>query len=193
MITVDSIFLHDLKNDIQILKMLVAKLEKGNEVVTKLNATINKIVVKCTDAAGAHRLHDINGEIEKTCLNYTEMKILKSFDEKLQLKCNISKLQDTLNNLVKNYQEAGTQTLRITTKFNCIILKGDQGCTAELVDKLNKGESFSTKGEGRGLGTASIRDFCVANRCKLSYHLLNVSGINTLGVKIQLPYTTIVK
>jgi hypothetical protein len=188
---VDAIFMHDLKNDLQLMKFLVRTIKDNSKIVDKLNTIIGDIASKCCEASGIPTETDVNKTIDKTVSTCPSILFQKVYPEKLVLKCNASRLQDALKNIVKNYKEAGSTILRIETRFNSIIIRGNSECSSETVDKLNAGIMFSTKGESRGIGSKSIAKFCEDSNIILQYYrcptIETGKKTYTLGIKLKLP------
>lgn len=190
---VDDGFLHDLRNELQLLKLLIDKMGIINEATYKINCVIDSITSKCANATSSSKqvesLVDVNAVVEMITSYYPDINFEKELDEKVSILANKSKFQDVLINLIKNSKEAGANRIKFETKFNSLIISDNGLCSKEIVDKLNSSIVFTTKEDGSGLGSQCVRKFCERNNCQLSYHLLpNLDPFNeapVLGVRIK--------
>lgn len=192
---IDDSFLHDLRNELQLLKLLIDKLDVMNEATFKINSVIDSIVSKCMNTSSDLKTGDsafnVNTVIELMCSYYPNIIFEKELNEKISCIANKSKFHDVLINLIKNAKEAGATKVKFETKFKSLIVSDNGACTMEIVEKLNNSNVFTTKEDGSGLGSQCVRKFCERNGCRVSYHLMpNIDpnkGTFVLGVKIKFP------
>jgi hypothetical protein len=81
------------------------------------------------------------------------------------------KFDDFISNICRNAVEAGANQLRIEIRDSSIMIYDNGKCSREIVDKLREGLVFSTKPGGMGIGTQSIRSFCIDNNFTINYYL----------------------
>ena len=168
-----KVFIHDLRNDLLIMKYLVKKMNIENESTAKLNKVIDSVADKCQMALAPVYLHngfiDINQIVKEATTYYSDILFNFAFDEKLELIASKTEFCDVIKNIIKNSIESGASVVNFETKFNTLTIRDDGNCTSEVVDNLNDSVIFSTKDLGYGIGTQSVKQFCTLYGLRILY------------------------
>ncbi len=188
-------FIHNLNNDLFMLKALIKRLNLQSEHTVKMTEIIQNITEKCSKFLNPELSKDstINliHTIDEVVSRFPELKFEKTYSEDLNFKTNKIEFMDSICNIIKNSYEAGANIIKIEMKYNMIIFCDDGICDSETVDKLNAHVNFSTKALGSGIGSRSLRMYCERNHCRILYSLVPSANKNfktgNLKIRIKLP------
>ena len=168
-----KIFIHDLRNDLLIMKFLVKKLDIENETTNKLNSMLDSVSNKCQMVLAPLNLHngplDIVQTIQEIVTCFPNIQFDFNFEEKIHFIANKIEFEDVLKNIIQNSIEAGGNSIKFETKFNSLIIRDDGTCSSGVVDNLNNAVIFTTKDTGHGIGTQGVKQFCDKHECRLLY------------------------
>lgn len=169
----EQIFMHELGNDVLSLEALILKLDSKHEVVKKMLDMVFKIKSKCRENSESNSKSnlDLAFEIKKTSARFENLNVSFMISSRPMIFASKIKLDDFISNICRNAVEAGADQLRIEIRDSSIIFYDSGKCTKEVVNKLRDGIVFSTKLGGRGIGSQSIRTFCIDHNIIISYYL----------------------
>ena len=192
--SVDALFFHDLKNEIQILKSLIKNLPSENEVTIKISNLVNKLSDRITSVFSKKEvktLINVNDIILGLSSEYSSLLLKKELLERVSFIANKTQFIDVLNNIIKNSYEAGADLVRIEVKFNSLTIRDNGKCSFETIEKLNSKIAFTTKAYAAGLGSQEVRKFCEKNNCTFVYFQSQCSNPKTgdrgLALRIKFP------
>lgn len=191
----EALFLHDLKNEIFILKLLVKKLNLTGETIDKINNTINKMNDRVIFAFSSKKEEKTKIEVSDMILNMTpdipNLTYSKDLSETISVMLNRPQFEDVITNIIKNAHEADSTNIKFETKYNSLTIMDNGNCDISIVEKLNSNVKFTSKENGSGLGTQGVREFCKKNSCELVYFLSRYTNSETgkrgLAVRIKFP------
>ena len=191
----EALIMHDLRNDLCILKMLLRKIGDKDKIVHKITDIVNAMGEKLSfdykrDSV-IKTLVNVNDSINSVMLCYPDVSFENTLTEPLKLMANGSQLNDALVNIIKNSVEAGADKIKFEFRFNSLIIKDNGTCNHRVVDKLNNHNIFTTKATGSGLGTQGVRKFFESAGCRVLYFLSPnsdpVKMTEGLIIRIKLP------
>jgi hypothetical protein len=191
----NAIFIHELKNEIHILKLLVGTLDFQNETIDRINTIINKINEKIVNAFNKvneeKMLINVNSLILDLKSDYPNLHFNKELLESISFMGQKSEFQNSLTSIIKNSYESGATLISFEIKFNSLTIRDNGDCSIETVEKLNSKTKFTTKEDGSGYGSLGLHKFCEDNGCDLVYFLSQRSTSNGsrkgLAVRIKFP------
>lgn len=165
--------MYELTNDVLSLENLVLKLDPKNAIVKKISEMLHKIKAKCKETVESKIKTnlDVTLELSKTVGRFENLKASYMISHKPIILMNKIKFDDFISNICRNAIEAGADQLRIEIRDSSLMIYDNGKCSREIVDKLREGVVFSTKPGGRGIGTQSIRSFCIDNNFIINYYL----------------------
>ena len=169
----EQIFMHELGNDVLSLETLIKKLDPRQEIVKKILDMVFKIKTKCRENSETkNRTNlDLAFEIKKSSARFENLNVSFMISSRPMLFTNKIKFDDFISNICRNAIEAGADQLRIEIRDTSIIFYDSGKCNREVVEKLRSGIVFSTKLGGKGIGSQSIRTFCIDHNITISYYL----------------------
>ena len=193
--SVDKAFIHDLRNDLFIIKALLMRLNISNTTVDDIYKVIESISNKCVDVLNPEKnkncLININQSIAEIMNFFPAIQFDIEYHEDVVINVNKAKFHDVLINIFKNSEEAGAKIIEVKIKYNSLIIRDDGNCFKDTAQKLNDGNIFTTKSLGNGIGAQSIRSFCDLFHCKLLYSVVLSSTVEqekySLLTKIKFP------
>jgi hypothetical protein len=188
-------FIHNLNNDLFILRTLLKRLNIQNDNTAKMTEILHAITEKCSKFLNPELSSDSSVDliqtIDEVIGRFPDLIFEKNYSENLKFKTNKVEFIDAICNIIKNSFEAGASIVRIEIKYNMIIFCDDGECTSDIVDKLNANVNFTTKSSGCGIGSRSLRMFCERNNCRLFYSIVPNTNSKIkkgyLKVRIKLP------
>ena len=191
----NAIFFHELKNEIYILKLLVAKLDLQNEFIDRINSVINtineKIMIAFTKENEQKELINVNNLIYELKSDYPNLHFNKELLESISFMGQKTGFENSLTSIIKNSYESGATLISFEIKFNSLTIRDNGNCTIETVEKLNSKTKFTTKKNGSGYGSLGLHKFCENNGCSLVYFLsqrsISNSGGKGLAVRMKFP------
>ncbi|MDO9183401.1 MAG: hypothetical protein Q7U04_13385 [Bacteriovorax sp.] len=188
-------FIHDLRNDLQIIKLLLRKISDQNETVDKINNVIETIASKCQNILDPESSKDVlinvNQAIVEIINRYPDLNFEKDFEDHIDLVGNKNKFEEVIANIIDNSKEAGASTIKFETKYKSLIIRDNGICEQNVVDKLNNSNIFTTKINGSGKGSQLIRAYCEKQGCRILYSkVLNGKPVDnkfSLVLRIKFP------
>lgn len=191
----EKIFIHNLKNDLLVLKYLVSKISNEDAIKEKIFSTIELASSRCNDILHPHNDKDqfliLNKEIDEVTAFFPDFKFEKDLAVVLSIVANKRCFQDFIANIIINSKEAGADTVKFEIINKSLIISDDGNCSQEITERINSGEVFTTKQNGSGIGNQSIRNFAEKYNCKVLYSTCSIesSGTkkNSLVIKINFP------
>jgi hypothetical protein len=181
----DSQLIHNIRNRLYLVTLLLGKIKNENATVEKIQHIIKSIGLDCLQLNNSHvdTLININADIKHISSHFEGLECKLVFQNELEFIGSKSLFCDVIINILKNSQEAGATKVKFEIECRTLVISDNGKCVLLALDKLNNGDAFTTKDTGNGLGTQAIRQFSEENKCKLTYSMPN----NSMSIEIIFP------
>ena len=181
----DPQLIHNIRNRLFMVTLLLGRIKNEKSTVEKIHHIINSISKDCLQLNNRHidTLININADIRHITSHFEGLECEAVFHNELELIGNRSFFYDVIINILKNSQEAKATRVKFEIDCRTLVITDNGECVLLALDKLNNGDTFTTKDTGNGLGTQAIRQFCEENNCKLTYSMPN----NSMSIEIIFP------
>ena len=171
-----KIFVHDLKNDLNIIKYLVLKSGLENTTTESIHKIIgsiaNKSAIFLEEKEIKNELISIGQTLDEVLNRFPQIAFERNYLSELYLCINKTIFQDAVTNLIINAIEAGADKVNVVVNIDSIVFYDNGNCTDEITAQLNESIFFTTKPHGNGLGSQSVKKFCEMHNFKIHYEIL---------------------
>jgi len=178
-------FVHDLRSPLTVLESLV---DSSNVLIADSLTRINSLITNENNSfmnSTILNLKIIDALVkEKNFIHNCELSVqFTSFDEVVVDKYSLRIISNIIDNSVEAAKNKRNISLKVGLKNNFFILEinNETAIREDILNKLNCGDSFTTKENGQGIGSSSAFQWLKKNNGKIDY---NKRGKVTLTIPL---------